>query len=93
MEKLNQRLSRCDIRQIFSNVHATLAMSLSGLGFSNRQLYLMPQFLENKPVDLLVSPNLKPKHFDDHVLGRAFDENSEYGAIIFFVEIAFELAL
>lgn len=53
----------------------------------------MPQFLENKPVDLLISPNLKAKHFDAHVLGRALDEISEYGASKLFVEIAFEVAL
>lgn len=93
VEKLNQRLPRFDIRRIVSNGHAILAMVLNGLGFSNRRLYLMPQFLENKPVDLLISPNLKPKHFDDHVLGRALDEISEYGASKLFVEIAFDVAL
>jgi len=93
VEKLDQRLPRYDIRRIVSNGHAILAMVLNGLGFSNRRLYLMPQFLENKPVDLLISPNLKPKHFDDHVLGRALDEISEYGASKLFVEIAFEVAL
>jgi Domain of unknown function (DUF4277) len=29
---------------------ATVAMILNGLGFSNRQLYLVPQYFENKPV-------------------------------------------
>jgi len=47
VEKLNQRLPRFDIRRIVSNGHAILAMVLNGLGFSNRRLYLMPQFLEN----------------------------------------------
>jgi len=93
VEKFNQRLPRYDIRRIVSNGHAILSMVLNGLGFSNRRLYLMPQFLENKPVDLLISPNLKPKHFDDHVLGRALDEISDYGASKLFVEIAFEIAL
>ena len=30
---------------------ATVAMVLNGLGFSNRQLYLVPQYFENKPVE------------------------------------------
>jgi len=34
---------------------ATVAMVLNGLGFSNRQLYLVPQFFANKPVASLGS--------------------------------------
>ncbi len=30
---------------------ATLAMILNGLGFTGRALYLMPEYMENKPVD------------------------------------------
>ena len=30
---------------------AVVAMILNGLGFSNRQLYLVPQYFENKPVE------------------------------------------
>ncbi len=30
---------------------ATVAMILNGLGFSNRQLYLVPHYFENKPVE------------------------------------------
>lgn len=33
---------------------AVQAMVLNGLGFTSRSLYLMPQYLDNKPVDLLV---------------------------------------
>lgn len=33
---------------------AVQAMVLNGLGFTSRALYLMPQYLDNKPVDLLV---------------------------------------
>ena len=43
-------------RQQVSGGTATVAMILNGLGFSNRQLYLVPQFFANKPVEhLLVS--------------------------------------
>jgi len=30
---------------------ATVAMVLNGRGFSNRRLYLVPQYFENKPVE------------------------------------------
>jgi transposase len=32
---------------------AVVAMILNGLGFANRQLYLIPQFFANKPVEHL----------------------------------------
>ncbi len=38
-------------RQQVSVGTATVAMILNGLGFSNRQLYLVPQFFANKPVE------------------------------------------
>ena len=33
---------------------ATVAMVLNGLGWSLRQLYLVPQYFENKPVELIL---------------------------------------
>ncbi len=38
---------------------ATIAMILNGLGFSNRQLYLVPQYFANKPVEHLLGAGIK----------------------------------
>ena len=40
-----------ETRRSVSVGKATVAMVLNGLGFSNRQLYLVPQYFENKPVE------------------------------------------
>jgi hypothetical protein len=37
---------------------ATVAMLLNGLGFNNRQLYLVPQYFENKPVEHLLGEGI-----------------------------------
>src|SRR5215468_10195780 len=37
---------------------ATVAMILNGLGFSNRRLYLAPQFFATKPVEHLLGPGI-----------------------------------
>ncbi len=37
---------------------ATVAMILNGLGFSNRRLYLVPQFFATKPVERLLGPGI-----------------------------------
>ncbi len=50
---------------------ATLAMALNGLGFTGRALYLMPEYMENKPVDLLIDEELAASDFNDDTLGRA----------------------
>src|SRR6266571_6239885 len=45
-------------RQQVSVGRATVAMVLNGLGFSNRQLYLVPQFFATKPVEHLLGPGI-----------------------------------
>jgi Domain of unknown function (DUF4277) len=37
---------------------ATMAMILNGLGFSNRRLYLVPQFFATKAVERLLGPGI-----------------------------------
>ena len=91
-EKINTRLHSNDPRRIVSPGKAILAMILNGLGFSNRRLYLTPQFFQNKPVEKLLGPELEAKHIDDHTLGKALDEIAAYGVTNFFGELAFSIA-
>lgn len=68
-------------------------MILNGLGFTNRRLYLTPQFFESKPVERLLGGKISSHHLDDNALGKALDEMYEYGTSRLFGEIAFEVAL
>ena len=45
---------------------ATVAMVLNGLGFSNRQLYLVPQFFANKPVEHLLGEEIRCPGYLEH---------------------------
>ena len=47
---------------------ATVAMVLNGLGFSNRQLYLVPQFFATKPVALLLDEGVTAEGLNDDCL-------------------------
>ena len=67
------RLIIPDPQQRVTTGQAVVSMVLNGLGFSNRTLYLFPQFLENKPVNLLISPELEARDFSDDTLGRTLD--------------------
>lgn len=52
---------------------ATVAMVLNGLGFSNRRLYLVPQFFANKPVEQLLEAGIRAEDLNDDCLGRTLD--------------------
>ncbi len=60
-------------RQQVSVGTATVAMVLNGLGFSNRQLYLVPQYFANKPVEHLLGPGITAEMLNDDCLGRTLD--------------------
>src|SRR3989440_3472989 len=60
-------------RQQVSVGTATVAMILNGLGFSNRQLYLVSQYFANKPVEHLLGPGISAEMLNDDCLGRTLD--------------------
>src|SRR5262245_37976870 len=60
-------------RQRVSVGTATVAMVLNGLGFSNRQLYVVPQFFADKPVDHLLGAGITAANLNDGCLGRTLD--------------------
>jgi transposase len=60
-------------RQQVSVGMATVAMVLNGLGSSNRQLYLVPQYFANKPVEHLLGPGITAEMLNDDCLGRTLD--------------------
>jgi len=60
-------------RQQVSVGTATVAMILNGLGFSNRQLYLVPQYFANKPVEHLLGTGISAEMLNDDCLGRTLD--------------------
>jgi len=75
-------------RQQVSVGTATTAMILNGLGFSNRQLYLVPQFFANKPVEHLLGPGISAELLNDDCLGRTLDWLYEHDLTKLFAGIA-----
>ena len=67
---------------------ASQAMIINALGFVGRPLYLTPEFFANKPVDLLISENLRADDFNDDSLGRALDCLYEAGLTECFAQVA-----
>lgn len=63
---------------------AVKAMGLNGLGFTNRTLYLSPQFFKNHPTERLIGPGIAPEHLNDDTLGRALDVLYECDVTVLF---------
>ena len=64
------------------------AMVLNALGFSSRALYLMPDYLHNKPVDVLIGPGLVAEDFNDDSLGRSLEALYAKGVTEVFAQVA-----
>ena len=88
-ERIDARLKGHTSR-IVSHGTACVAMIINGLGFTNRRLYLAPQFFESKPVERLLGPGIKAEHLHDDTLGDALDAIAAYGPSKLFAEVAFE---
>ena len=69
---------------------ATVAMILNGLGFSNRQLYLVPQYFENKPVEHLLGEGITADMLNDDCLGRTLDWIYEHDVTTLFAGVALQ---
>lgn len=92
-DKINKRIGSKDPRRKVQPGLAVMAMIINGLGFTNRRLYLTPQFFQSKAIAFLFKEQVSAKDFDDHALGKCLDEISEYGSSRLYGEVAFEIAM
>ena len=94
--KIAERINAClGVREnrVVSPGHAVVAMILNGLGFTNRRLYLTPQFFESKPVERLLGVPIQASDLNDYTLGHTLDEISAYGTSNLFGTVAFGIAM
>ena len=69
---------------------AVVAMILNGLGFANRQLYLVPQYFANKPIELLLGAGITADMLNDDCLGRTLDWVYEHDPTTLFAGLALQ---
>lgn len=77
-----------DLRQKVTCGQAVKAMVLNALGFVDKPLYLFPEFLEIKPIEILIGPGLKAEYFNDDVLGGTLDKLFRTGTEEIFMRVA-----
>jgi transposase len=67
---------------------AVQAMILNAMGFSNRALYLTPDFYDTRPVDILLGKDIQAEDLHDDSLGSALDAAYEYGVTELFYVVS-----
>jgi transposase len=77
-----------DAQEAITPGEAVAGMIFNGLGFANRPLSLTPQFLTNKPLDLLFRPGVRAEMFNRFKAGRTLDEVQAYGCDLLLSEVA-----
>ncbi len=78
--------------QIVTTGEAIMAMIINALGFVNKPLYLFPEFMRNKPIELFFREGLRPEDFNDDTLGRALETSFESNPTNIFLHIALRTA-
>ncbi len=63
------------------------ALILNGLGFVECRLYMVSNFFEDKPTELLLGQGVEADHLNDTVIGRALDEIQAYGCTKLFGQL------
>ena len=66
------------------------AMILNGLGYVNKQLYLVSTFFHDNPLDMLFKRDIKAEWINNDALGRTLDKIYEYDVSKPYEQIAFD---
>lgn len=67
---------------------AVQALVLNALGFTSRALYLVPDYMKNRPVDVLIGDGLSAEDLNDDTLGRGLDDLYRAGVTEVFAGVA-----
>ncbi len=76
-----------DVRNVTIG-QAVVAMIINGMGFTGQTLYMLPEFFEDKPIDLLIGEGIQAEHLNDKVLGRALDSLYDAGVSDLYLNLA-----
>ena len=84
------RIIGVNSQQKVSTGNAVTAMVINALGFASKPLYMYPEYMAKKPVELLFEKSLEPEDFNDDTIGRALDRIYENNPTNLFMNVSFE---
>ena len=79
VECIDKKIPKKSDDKLLSYGELVKAMILNGLGYVNKQLYLVPKFFSDKPLNILFKRDVKAEWFNDDSLGRTLDALYQYG--------------
>ena len=85
--KLNELLDTDGCHREVSLGLIIKALVLNGLGFNQRTLYMASSFFEDKPIEVLLSSDIKASQLNDTVLGRGLDAIHKYGCTVLYSQL------
>ena len=74
-----------------SSSQILLALLLNGLGFTERRLYLFPDYCQHIDLERLVGPGVTPKQLNESVIGRLLDQIHAYGPTKLFTDLVTQM--
>jgi transposase len=74
-----------------SNSQLLLALLLNGLGFTERRLYLFPDYCQNIDLERLIGPNITADNINESVIGRLLDQIHAYGPTKLFTDLVTQM--
>jgi len=74
-----------------SSSQILLALLLNGLGFTERRLYLFPDYCQHLDLERLVGPGVTPKQLNESVIGRLLDQIHAYGSTKLFTDLVTQM--
>jgi transposase len=79
VELINLQLEQDGKARIVSPGILCKSLILNGLGFTERTLYMVSSFFEDKPIELLLGEGIEASQLNDTNLGRCLDTIHAYG--------------
>lgn len=70
---------------------AIKALLLNCLGFTERRLYLMPEYFDDIATERLIGDGIEAKHLNQYVFGETLDDVAEYGPTELFTGVVHEI--
>ena len=74
-----------------SSSQILLALVLNGLGFTERRLYLFPDYCQHLDLERLIGPNITAEHINESVIGRLLDQIFAYGPTKLFTDLVTQM--
>ena len=74
-----------------SNSQILLALLLNGLGFTERRLYLFPEYCQYLDLERLIGPNITASQINESVIGRLLDQIHSYGPTKLFTDLVTQM--